>query len=237
MIPQNLQRRVGTDDTTVTPQKLAIGKHAADPLLGEKIVPGAREESLRGLAKRGIARAHRLAWSLVVGELETQRGLADLARHLRGVLRIDNGPRMNDGGWSADPEVVDAFEEKRAQLRVVDGKALVDFDLLAIRFDLREVRIVGEVERQVRRDAVLDAKADIFRVRGAKRTRGRVQRACRDRGERRERLEVPARREVRDALDHAHLTQIPDDVVRHRRPMDGLVVRLDLALDLKSPPV
>ena len=102
MISQNLQRRVGTDDTTVAPQKLAIGEHAADPLGGENRTGRARGQSARSCQTR-----HRPGSPPCPGASslasETQRGLADLARHLRAVPRIDNGPRMNDGRPAGPP--------------------------------------------------------------------------------------------------------------------------------------
>src|SRR5882762_11757426 len=58
-------------------------------------------------------------------------------------------------------EDVDALEEERPFLRKENREPLVCRDDQLIRFDLREIRIDGKVERDVRRDAVLTRESGI----------------------------------------------------------------------------
>ena len=70
--------------------------------------------------------------------------------------RVDQRARVHRVTWTAlPPGKCRALEEERTQLGIEDRKALVHLDLRTVRFDLREVRVVGEVEDQIRRDAIL----------------------------------------------------------------------------------
>ena len=64
-------------------------------------------------------------------------------------------------GGNRRVEDIDAFEEERALLGKEDGEALVRRDDELVCFDLRKVRIDGEVEGDVRRDCVLTGQSGI----------------------------------------------------------------------------
>ena len=60
----------------------------------------------------------------------------------------------------ADREEAGVLEEERPLLREEQREA-IEVDLLIVDLDLREVGVDGRVERQARREAVLDVAADI----------------------------------------------------------------------------
>ena len=60
----------------------------------------------------------------------------------------------------ADAEEAGVLEEERALLRKEQLEA-IEVDLLIVDFDLREVGVDGGVERQARRDAVLQVDAEV----------------------------------------------------------------------------
>ena len=66
-----------------------------------------------------------------------------------------NGTREGRRG----PVYFGSLEKKRPQLGVGDGEPWRDLDLRAVRFDLRKIGVVGEVEGQIRREPVFDIDA------------------------------------------------------------------------------
>ena len=173
---------------------------------------------------------------MVVGEQHPQRGLAGLSGQLGPVLRIDDGPRVHDGDRRLNPEDLGPFQKERAHLRVEEGEALVHLDLRPVRFDLRKVRVQGEVGDEVRGHAVLEVGAHLgTRLTVDDPTRALVERAVPERGERRLHLQVAAGRQAGHPVHDSHLRQEPGDVPRDRRPHDRLVLVPDLPDDLESP--
>ena len=143
---------------------------------------------------------------------------------------------MNERDRPWHPENFLTFEEERTKLRIGDRKSLIDFDLLPVRFDLREIWIVSEIERQIGIDAVLEIRAGLFHRIGSK-LAGRIQLAGLNGRHRREEFEIMGRRQVGDAVERAHLAELAHHVSRDGRPHHGFVFPDDLALDLKSPAV
>ena len=98
-----------------------------------------------------------------------------------------------------------ALEEKWPELREEERKPLVHLDLRPVRLDLREVGVIGEVERQVRGDAVLEVESALRLALLAEAAGVRVERTDLDRREGRQELEVPAGRQPVQPIDQTHL--------------------------------
>ena len=143
--------------------------------------------------------------------------------------RVDRAGNVEDLG---------ALEEERPQLRIEKGEALVELDLRPVRLDLREVGIEREVRGQVRGDAVLEVDAPFRRrIGGGEVPAGGVDRAELNGRERRQDLDVAARRQAGQPFQHAHLGQEAGDAAGHGRPDDSLVLAADAARDLQPPAV
>ena len=93
--------------------------------------------------------ADKVARPLVARRHEAESIAAKFAGELDGHFRVDDGARMHDRERRL--KNVYAFEEERAFLWKEDWKALISRDDCLIRFDLREVWIESEVERDGRR--------------------------------------------------------------------------------------
>ena len=132
-----------------------------------------------------------------------------------------------------NPEDLLAFEEERPQFRVRDRESLVDLDLLAIGFDLREVGVVGEVEREVRGEAVLHADAAFLDVVGPE-LAAVVFSLPPDRRERRQQFEVAAASTGSSCRRDAHLAEVAHVVARHRRP-DVVLVLASISRSIWKP--
>ena len=142
---------------------------------------------------------------------------SDLPAQLRPVVRIDDRSGMHHGDGCLDPEDLGTLDEEGPKLAVEEGKALVDLDLGPVGLDLREVRVDGEVGREIRRDPVLDVQPGIgIRVLVHEPGERRVELAVLDRGQGGEELEVAARRDVRHPLEDPHLREEARLVSRDR---------------------
>ena len=96
----------------------------------------------------------------VVGREDETEGVAPaFARELGGVVWIDDGACVDDRVVRV--ENLFAFEEERALLLKENGKALISCDDGLIGFDLREVRVVGEIKRDRWRQSLLGRQADV----------------------------------------------------------------------------
>ena len=204
-----------------------------------EVVARPADDDAGALVEAAPPRLHPPARRLVVGEHQADRRVADLAGQLRAQVRVDERARVHEVDRSGNVEDLRPLEEERPQLGIEQREPLVDLDLRKVGLDLREVRVEREVGRQVRREAVLDVQAGLRVRAGADEPpRGVVDRLEADGGERRQELQVAARRQVRHPLEHAHLLHEAADVARHGRP-DGvlLVLALDLPHDLEPPAV
>lgn len=150
------QRPVDATESTVSVQKLPVGHQHSEVRLGIEVVSDPPEHDLRRLAERRIVSIVRLARGLIIGKNERQSRSTELPGELRTVLGLDDRPRLDERDRTRDSEKLLPLEKERPQFRVVDRKPLVDLDLRAIGLDLRKIWVVGEVERRIRRDAVLD---------------------------------------------------------------------------------
>ena len=157
------EREVRPQQPAVVVHELAVGEDHADVRVAVEVVLDAPEDVLRRLPWSGIGVVH-FARRFVVGqEQPDRRPASDLAGQLGAVARIDDPARLHRLRPPRDLVNFPSLEEERTQFRIVDREALVDVDLLRFRFDLREVGVVGEVERQVRVDAVLETDAAFLR--------------------------------------------------------------------------
>ena len=158
MVDAKAEGAVDADYPAVAVEELAIGEDHPEMRLRIEVVAQAAQHDLRVLPVRGAGAIVNISRGLVVGHHEAQRHLAGLACQLRPVPRIHHRSRVDQRQRERRGDLIDLLplEEKRPQLREEHGEALVDLDLRLVRFDLREVRVVGKVEDEVRRHAVLD---------------------------------------------------------------------------------
>ena len=228
---------VGTDQPAVAVEELAVGDDGAEVRLGVEVVADPSDQHVGGLLERRVRDVIEIAGRLVVGDQHPDGGLAHLAGHLAAVSGVDDGPRVHEVHRPRQAENLLSLEEERAQLGEEQREPLVHFNLRPVRLDLREVGVEGEVERQVRRQPVLEIDTALgLRLLG-KPTGRRVEIADLHRRHGRQNLEIPAGRQTAHPVEQPHLGQEAGDIARERRPDDCLVLVAYLPRDLKSPPV
>ena len=225
-------------DAGVVVPVLPRGGHGADVGLRIEVVAHASDERLREAPEGRVRHVVEPSRGLVVGDEHAQRHVADLPGELRPVARVDDRARVHEVDRGGRGEDLLALQEERPLLGIEEREALVHLDLRPVRLDLREVGVVGQVERQVGGDPVLDAHADLAqRVLVAEAAGVPIERADLEARERRQELQVAARRQVRQPLQHPHLGQLAGDVARDGRPDQRLGLLPDVAADLEAPPV
>ena len=219
-------------ETAEAVEELPIGKERADVRRRTQVVPHPRQDDLRRPPKGRVGRIVDVAGALVIGHQQAHGGPTDFARQLDPVPRIDDRPGVHDRHRRRDLIDLPPLKEEWPQFGEEERKALVDLNLRDIRLDLREVGVVGEVERQIRREPVLHIEAALFDILPPERARLPVQLAHVNRRDRGQQLEVPAGREIAQALEHPHLANEPHHVARHRCPDGGFVPVFDVPLEL-----
>ena len=237
LVPADLEHTVEAADPAVLVHELAVGHDQTDARLRVEVVAHTPEHVGRRLAECGVVGRVGLARRLIVGDEEADGGLANLAGNFRAVAWVDDRAGVHDRDRAGDVEDFLSLEEERTQFLEEQREALVQVDLRAVRFNLREVGVEGEVERQVRGEPVFHAEAPFLDVGVAERPGRGVAQLAADRRDGGQDLEVAAHRELTHAVERAHLREEAEHVARDRRPDDALVLALDLALDLEAPVV
>ena len=201
----------------VVVDELPISRDRADIRVAVQVIPHAPDERLRGASERRVGLVYP-SRRLVVGHEHAHGSPADLAGELAPVTRVDHRPRVDQGGRRRGGENLLPLEEERPLLGVEQREPLVDLDLRPVGLDLRKIGVVGEVEREIRGQAVFHAYPYLAqRVFLGEVPVGR-QRAGLDAGNGRQDLEIAAGGQVGQTVQHPHLRQLAGDVERYRRP-------------------
>ena len=214
-------------DPAVGVEELPARRHHPHGRFRVQIVPGAPREHLGPLAVRAVGGVVPPARLLVVGDEHPEGRVADLAGQLAAVARVGDGAGVQQVDLPRHREHFLAFEEEGAQLGEEEGEPLVDLDLRAVRLDLREVGVVGEVGGQVRGHPVLHVHRALGLRLLVERPRRLVQRPEPDRGHRRQDLQVAARRQAGEPVEQAHLGQEAGLPARDRGPHVRFVLAED----------
>ena len=126
-------------------------------------------------------------------------------------------------------EEAGVLQKEGALLRIEQGEP-VQIDLLVVHLDLCEVGVVRRVERQARRDAVLQIGAPLAVARSgaARRTRRVAEKVRRD-------LEIALRRHAESLQLAGEGEAVEVELARHRRPEGLFVTHPDIALEVHPP--
>ena len=204
--------------------------------LGVQVVADPTDQHVGGLAERRVAGVD-VPGRLIVGDQDAEGGLADLTGHFAAIPRVDDGARVHEVHRPRHVEDLLPLEEERAELLEKQREPLVHLDLRPIRLDLREVWIVGEVERQVGGQPVLEVDTTFGLRVGGEPAGRRVESTDLHGRHGRQDLEIPAGRQPAHPVEQPHLRQESGNVARDRRPDDRFVLAANRPRDLKSPPV
>ena len=136
---------VDSRHAAVRVEELAVGHDRADVRLRVDVVAGPPDDEVRRFAEAVRVRVVELAGRLVVGHQNAERRVAGLAGELGADLRVDDGLGVDEVRAARRAEDLLSLEEERPQLGEEERVALVGLYLGAIRLDLREVGIEGEV--------------------------------------------------------------------------------------------
>ncbi len=191
----------------VSGQELAVGDNRPQVRLSVQVVAHPAHEHVGGLAERRVAGIVEVPRRLVVGEQQPKRGVPDLARDLSAVARVNDGPGIHEVHRPSHTEDLLAFEKEGAELGEKQRESLVHFDLRPVRFDLREIRVVGEVQGEIRREPILEIDPAFGLRLGRERGRTLVQPTRLDGGDRRQDLEVTAGRQSGHPVEEPHLRE------------------------------
>ena len=136
----------------------------------------------------------------------------------------------------AHGESAGVLEEERPLLRKEEVEP-VEVDLLIVHLHLREVGVVGEIESQSRRHAVLQVAAEVAQAGGEVPRGAGVRPARRLADDVRRQLQRPPQPLRRH--DASHLARLRDpeqiELPRNRRPVRRLVAAADVALEVDAP--
>src|SRR5688572_13940025 len=96
------KRPVEEAQAAITGHEVAVGDQAAQMRAAVQVVRRAPDERPRIPAEGWIGRIVEVAWCFVLGEQHAERRPSLLAGHLHAVLRINDGPRMDEGDRATD---------------------------------------------------------------------------------------------------------------------------------------
>ena len=154
--PEADRCRIGETEVPVSPaqptvaiEKFPVSQNESEMRFGIQVVANPPNHHVGGFPIRPVGHIVQVPGSFVIGKEQPDRCVAYFAGHLAAIPRVQNGSRVHEVHRSRQPENFLPLQKERPQFGKEQRKPLVHRNLWPVRLNLRKIRIVGKVERQV----------------------------------------------------------------------------------------